>query len=237
MRLDQYLVSHHQVESRNKASEYIKEGSVYVNNSVVRKPSFDVQESDVVDIQKMSEYVSRGGLKLRGFLQDVQSLSVENLECLDIGSSTGGFVQVLIEEGAMSVTAVDVGTNQLHNSLRLNPKVFLYEQTDIRAFCPSKQYDIVTCDVSFIGIAQILQDIDRLAKKDIILLFKPQFEVGKDVKRTTKGVVKDMVAIKRAQDKFVSQAVTMGWSLVAQKESVVKGKEGNAETFYYFEKR
>ena len=237
MRLDAYLFDQRLAQSRNKASEMIKAGSVFVNGVVERKSSVDVQETDEVVIENLTYYVSRSGMKLKGFFGEIKSLHVKDLECLDIGSSTGGFVEVLLEEGAKSVSAVDVGSEQLHESLRANPCVKVFENTDIRAFQPEITYDMVTCDVSFIGVAQILNDIDRLAHKGIIILFKPQFEVGKEVKRTTKGVVKDASAILRAQQKFESVCVTLGWNLIAKNDSLLKGKEGNAETFYYFEKR
>ena len=95
----------------------------------------------------------------------------------------------------------------------------------------------MTCDVSFIGIEQILDDIDRLASDKILILFKPQFEVGVGVKRTTKGVVKDVSAIKRVKENFVAKCFTCGWSLIETQDSILKGKEGNEETFYYFSKR
>lgn len=237
MRLDAYIFEQRFAQSRNKASEMIKEGSVFVNGVSERKASTNITAKDMVVVEKISQYVSRSGLKLKGFLGEVASLHVRDCTCLDIGSSTGGFVQVLLEEGAKSVSAVDVGSAQLHESLRGNPNIKLFENTDIRAFVSDELFDVVTCDVSFIGVAQILSDIDRLAKAKIIILFKPQFEVGKEVKRTTKGVVKDGAAIMRAQQKFEADTVKFGWKLIEKKESLLKGKEGNGETFYYFEKR
>lgn len=237
MRLDAYIFEKGFAQSRNKASELIKEGSVFVNGVSERKTSYAVEQGDRVFVKQISQYVSRSGLKLKGFLGEVFSLHVKDKTCLDIGSSTGGFVQVLLEEGAKSVSAVDVGSEQLHVSLRDNERIKLFENTDIRVFKPEQTFDVVTCDVSFIGVSQILPDIDRLSHGQIIILFKPQFEVGKDVKRTTKGVVKDGAAILRAQQKFEAEAVKLNWHLIEKNESLLKGKEGNAETFYYFEKR
>ena len=236
MRLDSYVFEKGFAQSRNKASELIKEGSVWVNGKVERKSSVEIGEHDKVDVEKILQYVSRAGLKLRGFINEI-ALHVKGLEVLDIGSSTGGFVQVWLEEGACSVTAVDVGSEQLHPSLKVDSRIIVHENTDIRLFTPHKTYDILSCDVSFISIEALLNDIDRLAKRDIIILFKPQFEVGKDVKRTTKGVVKDGSAIIRAHQHFESQAVSLGWQLLEKKESLVKGKEGTVETFYYFKQR
>ena len=236
MRLDSYLFEQGLAQSRNKAAELIKEGSVWVNGKVERKSSYDVGENETVSVEKLSQYVSRAGLKLRGFINEL-SLHVKGLEVLDIGSSTGGFVQVWLEEEVQNVTAVDVGSEQLHPTLRVDNRIILHENSDIRLFIPNKTYDMVSCDVSFIGVSTLLGEIDRLAKCDIIILFKPQFEVGKNVKRTTKGVVKDGAAILRAHQHFESQTMCLGWKLIEKKESLVKGKEGNVETFYYFKKR
>lgn len=236
MRLDSYVFEKGFAQSRNKAAELIKEGSVWLNGKVERKSSVEIGESDTVEVEKIMQYVSRAGLKLRGFINEL-GLHVKDLEILDIGSSTGGFVQVWLEEDVKSVTAVDVGSEQLHSTLKVDSRIILHENTDIRLFMPNKTYDMVSCDVSFIGIGSLLEHINRLAKNEIIILFKPQFEVGKDVKRSTKGVVKDGSAIMRAHYLFESQAVTLGWHLIDKRESLVKGKEGNVETFYYFKKR
>jgi 23S rRNA (cytidine1920-2'-O)/16S rRNA (cytidine1409-2'-O)-methyltransferase len=144
---------------------------------------------------------------------------------------------VLLEYGAAEVTGVDVGKEQLHELLQHDSRVISIEETDIRDFQTSRKFDIVTCDVSFVGIGYILKDIDRLAQKDIILLFKPQFEVGKEVKRTKKGVVKDQHAVAIVQEKLESEIFKMGWELIMCQNSQVKGKEGNAEIFYHFRKK
>lgn len=233
MRLDSYLFEKGFAQSRNKAAELIKEGSVWVNGKVERKSSVEIGDDDTVDVEKITQYVSRAGLKLRGFINEL-SLHVKGADVLDIGSSTGGFVQVWLEEDVKSVTAVDVGSEQLHPTLKVDNRIILHENSDIRLFNPNRTYDMVSCDVSFIGIGALLEHIHRLAKSEIIILFKPQFEVGKEVKRTTKGVVKDGSAIIRAQNQFEAQATTLGWKLIEKRESLLKGKEGNVETFYYF---
>lgn len=233
MRLDSYVFEKGFAQSRNKASELIKEGSVWVNGKVERKNSIEILQSDTVVVEKIVQYVSRAGIKLRSFLNDID-LEAKAMTVLDIGSSTGGFVQVWLEEEVKSVTAVDVGSDQLHSSLRGNPSIFLYENMDIRVFPQEIKYDIVSCDVSFIGITSLLNTINSFAKDKIIILFKPQFEVGKDVKRSSKGVVKDGAATMRAHQLFEAQVVIQGWHLIEKKESLIKGKEGNVETFYYF---
>ncbi len=237
MRLDVYMFKSLLAQSRNQAGEMIKNREVLVDGDVVTKASFKVREDSSVVVEQKRHYVGRAGDKLKGFLQGYKALHVEGMNCLDIGSSTGGFVQVLLEEGALHVSGVDVGTKQLHANLRGDDRITLYEQTDIREFHTSQSFELVTCDVSFIGVGQILDDIDRVSSDNILILFKPQFEVGVGAKRTTKGVVKDELAIKRVKEKFVAECFTMGWKLENTQESILKGKEGNEETFYCFSKR
>ncbi len=237
MRLDVYLFEQGLAQSRNRAGDMIKNREVLVDGSVITKASFKVSENNSITVEEKTQYVGRAGNKLKGFLQDCKELHVKELNCLDIGSSTGGFVQVLLEEGALCVSAVDVGSEQLHVSLRDDKRIKLYEQTDIREFKSQEKFDLVTCDVSFIGVEQIIEDIERLSNDKILILFKPQFEVGLGIKRTTKGVVKDQNAIKRVKEKFITNCFAYGWKLIESKESILKGKEGNEETFYYFSKR
>lgn len=237
MRLDVYLFENGLAQSRNKAGEMIKNREVLVDKSVITKTSFKVNEMSKVSVEEKTQYVGRAGNKLKGFLQSCNALHVKGMNCLDIGSSTGGFIQVLLEEGALHVSGVDVGTEQLHVSLRGDKRISIYEQIDIREFKSEKKFDLVTCDVSFIGVEQVLDDINRLSNDKILILFKPQFEVGVGVKRTTKGVVKDESAINRVKEKFIAKCFTLGWELKQTEESILKGKEGNEETFYYFSKR
>jgi len=236
MRLDNYLFQQNYAQSRNKAKELIKNSQVFIDEKIVKKPSFDVDKTSKLEVLDFKQYVSRSGYKLVAFLKSQDIIDINGKVCLDIGSSTGGFVQVLLEEGAKKVVAVDVGANQLHESLKNNEKLEFFEQTDIRAFKTDIGFDVVTCDVSFIGVEQILTQIDSFAKEFIIILFKPQFEVGKYVKRDKKGVVKDNFAIEKVKQKFEAVAQEK-WDLIFSKESQLKGKEGNIETFYCFKKR
>ncbi len=237
MRLDKVLVEKKLVTSRNKAAELIKSGKVKVNGKQILKPSYNINNLDCqIELLEEKLYVSRAAYKLKAFLEN-KNIEIENLVCLDIGSSTGGFTQILLEYNAKEVYAVDVGSNQLHPLLKKNPKVKSFENTDIRKFKIDKMFDLVICDVSFVGVAHILKDMDRLAKNKIILLFKPQFEVGKDAKRDKKGVVQDKKAIKEAHEKLEREIKKLNWKIVIKEESKIKGKEGNVETFYYFEKR
>ena len=219
--------------ARNRAVELIKSGSVLYDGTIVKKPSLKIVDLEKLEIVAKTIYVSRAAGKLKSFL-DNHSFSVNNKDCLDIGSSTGGFTQVLLEYGAKSVTCVDTGKEQLHQTLRGDSKVELYEETDIRSFESDKRFDLVTCDVSFISLKKIIKDIDRLGKKDIILLFKPQFEVGKDAKRDRRGVVTDTKIIEESKENFLQMCIDLGWNLESIEQSSVIGKEGNIEFIYKF---
>jgi 23S rRNA (cytidine1920-2'-O)/16S rRNA (cytidine1409-2'-O)-methyltransferase len=234
VRLDQYLVEHFGLYSRNKAQELIKEGKVLVSGNVVTKPSYKVS-AEAVELESEGMYVSRAAQKLKGFIPSLP-FSIEGMDALDIGSSTGGFTQVLIEEGALHVDAVDVGSDQLHPDLRNDARVTSIENMDIRKFNPEKRYELIVSDVSFISLLNILDDVDRLASKWIVLLFKPQFEVGREVKRDRNGVLKDPKAIERAMTRFEDACKLKEWRLIAKAPSKQLGKEGNIEYCYCFER-
>ena len=237
MRLDNAMVERGLTESRNKAQEAIKSGIVILNGEVVKKPSYKVMDSDNIEITQKKIFVSRAAMKLEEFLQEI-NLDIKDKTALDIGSSTGGFTQVLLDSGVKSVDAVDVGTDQLHPILRDDSRVRVFEQTDIRDFDAGYRYDLIVSDISFISLNLVLAHIDRLAKSgaDIILLFKPQFEVGKEAKRDKKGVVTDKKAIKEAQNRFLEHISALNWEIIYSAESVIAGKEGNVERVYYFRK-
>jgi len=234
-RLDNYLVEHNFAESRNKAQSLIKEGLVSLNAVVIKKSSYKVEEGDEVTISEHKSFVSRAAFKLDTFLEEL-TLDVSERVALDIGSSTGGFTQVLLERGVSEVSAVDVGHDQLHHSLREDKRVKVYEGCDIRKFESDKPFDLVVSDVAFISLLYILDDVDRLASRDIVLLFKPQFEVGREVKRDKNGVVIDNKAIERAMIKFEDACAMKGWRLVKKSPSSLSGKDGNLEYCYYYEK-
>lgn len=234
MRLDLYLVQHHNIQSRNKASELISSSKIKVNGNIITKPSFKVEENSDIEILEDIVFVSRAAYKLKYFLEEFSHIDIKDNIALDIGSSTGGFTQILLEGDIKSVDCVDVGSNQLHETIKNDSRINMFENTDIRDFKSNKSYDLVTCDVSFISIHNILEDINRLASKKIIILFKPQFEVGKDVKRDRAGVVKDQKAILKERDRFISETVKLGWKLQEAKESQLEGKKGNIEELFYF---
>ena len=236
MRLDLYLTKTFNIQSRNKACELIKSEKVKIDGMIISKPSFNVEENHTIELLEDDFYVSRAAYKLKYFLEELPNIILENKNALDIGSSTGGFTQILLENEVSKVTCVDVGSNQLHERIKHHPKISFFENTDIRNFQSEEIFKIVTCDVSFISILNILNDINRLASKDIIILFKPQFEVGTNVKRDKKGVVKDKNAIIKARQKFVNSTLALNWNLKYSSLSKLQGKDGNEEELFYFSK-
>jgi len=232
-RLDNYLVEKNLTDSRNKAQALVKNGLVSVNSKVILKSAFKVNENDEVRVAEHDNYVSRSAHKLKSFLQELD-LDISGMTALDIGSSTGGFTQVLLENNVKEVSAVDVGKEQLHKSLKEDSRVKSYESCDIRKFEGKEPFELVVSDVSFISLLNILDDVERLACGNIILLFKPQFEVGREAKRDNHGVVLDEKAITKAMIKFEDACDLKGWKLVLKSPSKLTGKEGNLEYCYYF---
>jgi len=233
MRLDIYLTQYSDIQSRNKANELIKSQKVLVDGKIIKKPSYKVEEGSVVVINQEEFFVSRAAYKLKYFLEEFP-INIKNKVALDIGSSTGGFTQILLAFGVQSVTCVDVGTNQLHPTLKTDSRIIIQENTDIREFNSNKQYALVTCDVSFISILNIIEDINRVSGDKIIILYKPQFEVGKSAKRDSKGVVLDMQVIKKSREDFLDKVSQMNWKLLYSSPSKLAGKSGNIEELYYF---
>ena len=232
MRLDEYLFEKGYVTSRNKAKELIKNKKIKVNGKTVTKPSLKVDNPDIEIMQKV--YVSRAAWKLKNYL-DKYNISFENKSVIDVGSSTGGFSEVALEKGAKKVVCVDVGNNQLHSKIRQNPKVEVYENTDIRDFEYDSKFDILVSDVSFISLLKIFDKLSALSD-EMILLFKPQFEVGKDVKRDKRGVVIDKEAIDKARENFENY-ISKKFEILRSEESSIKGKEGNIEYIYHLRRK
>ena len=233
MRLDNYLVENEFVDSRNKAQTLIKDALVSVNEKVIKKSSYKVEEGDSVSIAEHKSYVSRAAFKLLEFLEEIE-LDVSGSKALDIGSSTGGFTQVLLERNVAGVTCVDVGTDQLHKSIREDQRVSVFESCDIRKFESPTQFDLIVSDVAFISLLHILDDVERLSCEKIILLFKPQFEVGREAKRDKNGVVIDKKAIINAMKTFEEACALKAWKLERKEPSKLTGKEGNLEYCYYY---
>ncbi len=234
IRLDQYMVEKGFVDSRTKAQSLIKAEKVSVDGKTITKPAFKVGNAEVA-LTDEKIYVSRAAKKLKDFLPTLP-FSVKGMDALDVGASTGGFTQILLEEGAKSVTCVDVGSGQLHTSLANDRRVINFEKMDIRDYPTQKQFELITSDVSFISLHHILEAVDALSSRYIILLFKPQFEVGKDAKRDSKGVVLDASLIHDTQMKFEEATRALGWKTLHHEPASISGKEGNQEECYCFEK-
>ena len=234
MRLDQAVAALSDL-SRNKAAELIRKSLVQVGGETITKPSHSVDENSTIEVLQNERYVSRAAYKLLGFL-DESGIDPSGLNCLDVGSSTGGFTQVLLERGAASLTAVDVGRDQLHESLKNDPRLTLHEGVDIRDFVADRRFDLVVCDASFVALGHLIETIDQLAADRIVLLFKPQFEVGREVKRDKNGVVQDTHAIRAARGRFESACAGLGWQPLCQAPAALPGKSGNQEFFYGFKK-
>lgn len=169
-------------------------------------------------------------LQIKRLQKDI--LNLAGADVLDVGASTGGFVQILLQRGAKSVTALDVGSSQLSEILRRDPRVIMRENTDIRKFASKKKFDLITCDVSFISLNLILKSLASLAKSALIVLFKPQFEVGAEAKRNKKGVLKDEKAAGAARAKFERLCAELGLAALHASACKITGKEGNREFFY-----
>lgn len=235
MRLDIYLFKNGFAKSRSRAKELITQKRVKVDSKIALKPSLLVDNSNIIEIDSSESFVSRAGVKLSSFLNSID-INLKGDIALDIGSSTGGFTEVLLKNEVKEVYAIDVGNNQLDKSLREDKRVTLFENLDIREFKSELKFDTITCDVSFISLSYILKSIDKFANGKIIILFKPQFEVGAKVKRDRYGVVKDYLAIESAESRFLELTKNLNWTLIESKLSDIKGKAGNVEKFFYFRK-
>ena len=232
-RLDVLVVSRGLCDSREQAQRLILAGEVSVKDQVITKPGTKVDDSLPIAIKNKPRYVSRGGLKLEGALKAFP-VSVEGKVCLDIGSSTGGFTDCLLQNGALRVHAVDVGTNQLVWKLRTDPRVVVKEQFNARHMTPGdlgEKVQLIVSDVSFISLTKILPAAYACLQDggDLLVLIKPQFELQpEDI--GPGGIVRDPALHRRAVDKihdFVVNELHREWMGVA--DSPIKGMEGNTE--------
>ncbi len=230
MRLDIYLTENSLAKSRTAAQSLIKSGGVSVNGRVCTKPSCEVADADSVEITgEQLRYVGRGGVKLEGAI-DAFSLQLSGLICLDIGASTGGFTDCMLQNGAVKVYAVDVGRDQLDEKLRKDSRVISMEQTDIRSCTLPEEVSFIGTDVSFISLKQILPHILRLLKSGgrAVVLIKPQFEAGRKA-LSKKGIVKDE-KVRRAVVENIRQFAEMsGFIIEGIADSPIHGGDGNAE--------
>ncbi len=236
-RLDKELLERNLVPSRTKAQELINSNLVLCNGEIISKSNHLVSKEDKIEIIENDKlkYVSRGGLKLEKAINEF-NIDFTNLKVMDIGSSTGGFCDCALKHNAKSIIAIDVGTNLLHESLRDNKQIELHEQTNFKTLDSKyfKDIDIVTCDVSFISLKQIIDKIyNENIKIDLVCLIKPQFECGKDIATKYKGIIlnKDIhIDIINSltnyfnQRKFYIKDITY---------SPIKGGDGNIEYLIY----
>lgn len=217
MRLDHYLVAHHGL-TRSRAQLLILDGAVSVNGVTVTKVSKTITPHDKVTLEDTIKFVSRAGLKLEHAL-DMFYLDPRGLTALDMGSSTGGFTDCLLRRGVGQVTCVDVGTDQLHPDIRSQDHVTVFEQTDIRSFAATYEgsgFDLIVGDLSFISLHKIIPEIPKLAHAGthVILLIKPQFEVGKQL-LNRQGIV--------TNDDAVEEVIVGIQNALLQRDVVVQG--------------
>lgn len=226
--------------SRARARDAILRGTVTVNGEAAKKPNQMVSEGDVIAVSDpASGYVSRAALKLIAGL-DAGGIAVEGKVCLDVGASTGGFTQVLLERGAARVYAVDVGHGQLHPSLRVDARVVSLEGTNARELdreTIAEVLDLLVSDVSFVSVTKVLQAPLALCGPgaQAVVLFKPQFEVGREFVGSG-GVVRDSKAGARAMAEVVAFVEGEGFALSAKVVSPIAGGDGNLETVLVFER-
>ena len=242
-RLDLLLVEKGLAASRTQAQALVLEGKVRVAGQVEYKASRQLAADAAVEVEAPPRFVSRGGEKLEGAfaLWGAASLSAEGRVCLDVGSSTGGFTDCLLQHGAKMVMAVDVGTNQLAYKLRTDPRVWVKENYNARFMKPADLPDVpalAVTDVSFISLRLILPPIVGVLAPggEIVALIKPQFEVGKG--KAPGGLVRDEKLRLEARDGIVAFAKTeLGLELLGLEESPIRGKEmGNIEYLSYWKR-
>ena len=239
-RLDIALTESGLAESREKAKALIMAGTVYVNNQKCDKAGTAVKPDDKLEIRgETLKYVSRGGLKLEKAVNSF-GISLDGCVCADIGASTGGFTDCMLQNGAKKVYAVDVGYGQLAWKLRTDERVVNLERTNFR-YVTAEQIpeplDFASVDVSFISLSHILPVLNGLLKEGgrAVCLIKPQFEAGKE-NVGKKGVVRDKSVHKAVIEKIINSALENGYSVSALDFSPIKGPEGNIEYLCYLEK-
>ena len=232
-RLDLAMVSRNLSRSRTEAQDRITHGKVLVNGVVETKPAKEVGDSDTIRVTEQMPFVGRGGIKLQHAIEYFQ-VDVKDKIVLDVGSSTGGFSDCLLQNGAQKIYAVDVGTLQMADTLRKDPRITLMEQTDIReAVLPEKVHGIVM-DVSFISLSKIFSSLSKfvLPGAFIIALIKPQFEVGQ-ANLVKGGIVTSDQAREDAITFVLKSAIENGISIRDVTSSPIVGGDGNKEFLLY----
>ena len=240
VRLDVLLVSRGLAESREKAKAVIMEGKVFVKGQREDKAGAMFDEAAPIEIhgQKL-KYVSRGGLKLEKAVEHFD-LKLEGKVCMDVGSSTGGFTDCMLQNGAAKVYAVDVGTNQLDWKLRSDPRVVCMEKTNIRYLLPEQldeKPEFASIDVAFISLTKVLRPVRELLTPDgqVAALIKPQFEAGRE-KVGKKGVVREKSTHLEVIRQVLTFAWTAGFDILALEFSPIKGPEGTIEYLAWLQK-
>ena len=242
-RIDKLLVDRGLAESRNKAQAMVMAGVVLVNEQRVEKPSQQFDTDSIIRVKggddPTSRYVGRGGLKLEAALREFQ-IDVSGLVCLDVGASTGGFTDCLLQHGAKRVVAIDVGHNQIDWRLRNDPRVVVREGVNARYLQPkdfAEKFDMAVMDVSFISATKVLPAIVPLIRENglIVTLVKPQFEVGRE-EVGGGGIVRDPSKRLRALEQVNSAARGLGLEVVGVIQSPIEGAEGNVEFLAWYQR-
>ena len=240
IRLDVRMTELGLAESRQKAQAIIMSGQVYVNDQKQTKAGAPVTEEDKIEVRgKTLAYVSRGGLKLEKAMKR-WPIDLKDAVCADIGASTGGFTDCMLQNGASKVFSVDVGHGQLAWKLRNDPRVVCMEKTNFRYVTMEQigeQLDFASCDVSFISLTKILIPARNLLKNrgEMVCLIKPQFEAGKD-KVGKKGVVREPEVHREVVEKILDYADMIGFDILHLEYSPIKGPEGNIEYLVHLSK-
>ena len=224
------MVNNKLVRSRNVATGLIKDGAVKVNGIIITKPSKEFQEDVKIEITEQPRYVGRGGLKLQKALEEFE-INPAGFIALDVGSSTGGFTDCLLQQGAKKIYAIDVGTDQLDSTIKNDPRVISLEKTDIRDVDSlPDQPDLAVIDVSFISLELILKKVRDLMTKNgkIIALVKPQFETKREDKNKS-GIVKNDILREKALQKIKEYCQEIGLEVLKTIDSPILGGSGNKE--------
>jgi len=235
------MVSRGLAPSRARAQAIILAGKAYVHTARIDKAGTLLPEDAELTVRGEDHgFVSRGGVKLEGALCNF-SVSVHGKRCLDLGASTGGFTDCLLQRGAARVAAVDVGYGQLAHRLRVDPRVLVLERTNAKTLTPEViegLVDLCVVDASFIGLGKLLEAVVRCLAPggELVALIKPQFEVGRDEASRARGVIKDPAVRAKAIENATAQVQASGLSVVGTCDSPIEGPKGNLEAFVYARK-
>ncbi len=237
-RLDVLLAERGLAPTRTRAQSEILAGRVFVEGERVDKAGSLIAQDSAVEVRGVEHpFVSRGGVKLAGALDSLQ-VDVQGLSCLDVGASTGGFTDCLLQRGAARVVAVDVGYGQLAHKLRVDPRVVVLERTNARTLTSDAiggAADLTVVDASFIGLAKLLPALARCTREGgaLVALVKPQFEVGRAEASRGKGVVRDEAVRARAIEAVVEEIERAGFLVLGRCDAPIHGPKGNLEAFVH----